>query len=499
MSDVENVGEQMFQPAVERFVQTDRRQEARVSTDPRAASGKTPTAPNGPAVALSVVVTFRWVCVATLISTLTGCGGDNNATSDNATSTADAGQAVDSASHVDGAGTVEDGSGGGVDAPGSTGDALVDAGSAHDGAVSSCTLMPLISRGLPILASYGNNAASAATDADYNTYWDAQHAASASDANWLAIDVSSVPATQRSRVYSLWWAEWDSFNYVENGAGGSYGIPGDYQIQASADPGSGGPPTTGWQTLVTGTANQYNSGADILDLSSAHWIRIFVTAGASTNQTALSGADDTKLQWDLHDAHACNDGWKFSGDSISCFALPHVSGGDAFDQLVNASSPSYPAFQNASHGGWRTQDEINHIAAFLQNFPGRYYALPLGSNDATQVDDATFKQNMTTLIEAILAAGKVPVIPTIPYHAGADTAVQGLNAQIRALYQAYPQVIPGPDLYTLLFDGAATMFTPPDLLHPNAVGLAAMRKAWADAMLKEVYGVASSPSDASGE
>jgi lysophospholipase L1-like esterase len=97
---------------------------------------------------------------------------------------------------------------------------------------------------------------------------------------------------------------------------------------------------------------------------------------------------------------------------------------------------------------------------------------------------------MRQLIDKVIAAGKVPVLPTIPYTGEPTHApIPAYNAQISALYATYgTRLVQGPDLYTVVYQGRATMFDSPTDLHPNATGNAAIRQAWADAMVKNIYG-----------
>jgi hypothetical protein len=61
----------------------------------------------------------------------------------------------------------------------------------------------------------------------------------------------------------------------------------------------------------------------------------------------------------------------------------------------------------------------------------------------------TFYANIQQLVQTVIAAGKVPVVPTIPYSTDPKRManIPALNDQIRALYLAYPVIVPGPDLW----------------------------------------------------
>ncbi|MGH7297977.1 MAG: SGNH/GDSL hydrolase family protein, partial [Polyangiaceae bacterium] len=121
---------------------------------------------------------------------------------------------------------------------------------------------------------------------------------------------------------------------------------------------------------------------------------------------------------------------------------------------------------------------------------GLYFGLSFGTNDAPGKDPSAFGATMRTLVDRILAAGKVPVVPTIPYTGDPQyAAIPAYNAEIKSLYAAYgARLVKGPDLYAVLYAGRGTMFTHPTDLHPDAAGNAAIRRAWADAMIADVYG-----------
>ncbi len=240
-------------------------------------------------------------------------------------------------------------------------------------------------------------------------------------------------------------------------------------------------------TLTSTTGNFLSSGANLLNLTGYNWVRFYCTAHAA-NSAAQNL--DISLQWALYDAHLGIDAWKFGGDSITANAMGHQSAGDSFDQLVNAQIQNSPPFEMAGHGYWTASTMLQHIDEYLANFPGLYFGLSLGTNDAPGNDPSGFKQRMSQLIDKVLAAGKIPVVPTIPY-TGSGSHVNSIptyNAQIQALYTEYgARLLHGPDLYTILYQGRATMFNSSGDLHPNAAGNHAIRQAWADAMVQNVY------------
>ena len=363
-------------------------------------------------------------------------------------------------------------------------------GDASDAATGGPTVtqpapMPMISRGLPTYSNHVATPASSAVDADYSTVWRTGHNPAADDSNWLAIDLSSVSIASRTTVYSVWFNEY-GYNYDTSGAS-SYTLPGDFAIEANAGPGGAQPPATGWTVLASTTGNLLSSGANLLDLAGYNWVRFDCTASAA-NVAAQN--TDTSMQWNLYDAHAGNDGWKFGGDSITANSMAHQATNDSFDQLVHAKIANVPAFEMAGDAGWSAATMLSHIDDFLSNFPGLYFGLSLGTNDAPGNDPATYGVNMSKIVDKILAAGKVPVVPTIPYTGEpAHAEIPAYNAVIETLYATYGgKLVRGPDLYSVIYAGRATMFANPTDLHPNATGNAAIRQAWADAMITNVYG-----------
>jgi len=359
---------------------------------------------------------------------------------------------------------------------------------------------PLISRNVPAYTNDdcgGLGPAGMANDASYDTYWHACNVPPSAVAPvWLAYDLSAVPVASRTQVLVAWYNDPLTLPYDHTFVGVHpccvwvpADLPNTYTIEAN--PALGGlVPTAGWVTLASVSGNHFHSRQHALNLTGYQWVRISVTAVDGS-----SGNIGVRLNLDVHDASAgLNDDWIFYGDSITEGALPHntyasVGGTSTWAQLINAANPSFfPAFEDASIGGTLSQDGVNNINTWLPLFAGHYVGVAYGTNDAGfQVPPTTFHDNYVTMIQAILAAGKVPVIPHIPW--GCTTTIQanvpGLNQQIDALYAAYPQIVHGPDLWS--FFQTNQSFISSDCVHPTAQGYYAMRKQWANAMLASVY------------
>jgi lysophospholipase L1-like esterase len=161
----------------------------------------------------------------------------------------------------------------------------------------------------------------------------------------------------------------------------------------------------------------------------------------------------------------------------------------SFGQQVNALvGNDTPEQENGGMAGFTSRDMIPYLAGWLAKVPSKYVTLNLGTNDAVSgVTPAQYYANMAALVQAVTAAGKVPIVPTIPY--SLDPAhratIPGLNAQLAALYKANAAIVPGPDLYTYFMDNPQYIST--DKVHPNAQGCVAYRTLWATFAARTVY------------
>jgi hypothetical protein len=343
--------------------------------------------------------------------------------------------------------------------------------------------MPVISRNVPRFASSQAYPASNANDADYGTQW-----RSAGAPAWLAYDLSGVPPAQRGRAVVAWYNN-DTYPYDHTADGSvGYNIPGAYTIEANAAPGGPAAPAAGWVSLASVTGNTYHSRQHVVDLTGYNWVRLNASASDGSSQNF-----DVALNLDVHDAgRGAQDGWIFYGDSITAGAMSVAPNGPTgtYAQLVNAQvPPNFPAQEDGGVGGLLSADGARLVPAWLGAYPGRYVGLSYGTNDAGYgVAPATFYANYEAMVKAVLAAGKVPVVPKIPWGRTAQIQANGpaLNAQLDALYAAYPQVVRGPDFWAY-FQGNQGLISS-DNIHPTGPGDAAYRQQWADAMAQRVYG-----------
>lgn len=359
--------------------------------------------------------------------------------------------------------------------------------------------MRVISRGVPAFSNTSCFPAHAANDGDYDTYWrSCRGAPSVTAPKWLAYDLSSVPAAQRGRVLVSWYNDpmTSQFDHRLDSTPG-YNNVRAYSIDVNAAPG-GKPPTTGWVTLASVTANTYSSRQHLVDMTGYRWVRMHATASDGSK-----GNNDVAVNLDVHDAGAgAQDSWIFYGDLVAQDAMSHdtrlASDGarvGTFAQLVNARRPlNFPAYQDGGHDALSSAEGALHMANWLPLFPGRYVVLAYGTSDALggPAGDPTlaarFHDNMVTMVKAVLAAGKVPILPSVPWgrHASLQANVPMLNLQLARIRAAYPKALAGPDLYSY-FRANPTLIGGDGVVPSWDAGNAGYRRQWADWAVASVY------------
>lgn len=341
--------------------------------------------------------------------------------------------------------------------------------------------MPVVSRGVRALASADGAGAAGAADADYASAWHPNAIQS-----WLAYDLSGIPAAKREAVVLAWYAETGVYDH---GAVGDQtpAVPVMYAIEASAAPGGGAAPAAGWVNLVTVRGNGLHSRQHALDLTGYTWVRLNIAA---------AGHPDLAINMDLHDAAlGADDSWLICGSSSNAAAMDHAPrGAGTFAAQVAAALPGrFPVQENCGIGGTTSADGARLLPGWLPRFPGRYVALTYGLNDANRakpgaVDAESFYRSYVAMVEAVLAAGKVPIVSTVPWArtANAQANVPLLNRKLAILYATYPQIVRGPDLYAYFSTHQGLISA--DDLHPSAEGMATYRRLWAERAVSAVYG-----------
>jgi lysophospholipase L1-like esterase len=367
---------------------------------------------------------------------------------------------------------------------------VLTGGSARPASAQAAAPAPMlvISRGVPAYASSERSRPPIyANDGDYGTYWRSRGAPA-----WLAYDLSAVPVAQRGNVLLAWYNDpmTPDYNYSIT-KNLPYNLPSAYTIEGNRAAG-GTVPGSGWTVLATVTGNVYHSRQHVINLAGYNWVRINVSAvlGESQNQ-------DVALNMDIHDAsRGVQDSWIFYGDYITAAGMDHdPRAAGTFGQLVNYLRPGYfPAEESGGIGWVQSGDGARLIKGWLADFPGRYVGLSFGTTDADFFDPNTpnltadFYKNYENMVKAVLDAGKIPVVPKIPW--GRTPNIQAnaprFNAEIDKLYKAYPQVIPGPDFWAY-FIGNQDQISK-DNFNPTPAGYAEYRRLWALEMSNRVYG-----------
>lgn len=334
---------------------------------------------------------------------------------------------------------------------------------------------PLINRNGSVYSDSQGTAYAACNEIYYDAWY-------GTAPGYLAFDLSAVPKAQRGLVNLVWYATaWNSYDYTVKNENGQ-AAPAAYTISVNAAEG-GAYPEDGWVDVVSIRENPYHSRQHVFDMTGYQWVRISIEEAQSGNTVSLNV--------DLHDCSAGVDSWIFYGDSITAGGMTTFSTGDGnFADLLQKRLPDYyPAQENGGIGGIFSTDGKNNMDRWLADFPGSYVSIAYGTNDCwgDQTGAERYYDNLVSMTEMILAAGKTPVVPKIPYSTepGITANIEAYNAQIDRLYEAYPAVIAGPDFYSYL--KAHPEYLGGDGVHLNTEGYNAMRILWAETMAEAIY------------
>jgi lysophospholipase L1-like esterase len=285
---------------------------------------------------------------------------------------------------------------------------------------------------------------------------------------WVAIDVGVGP-----RRVILTWSAAGSFNYEET----DYGSPGAYRIETSSDSTDGADGT--WRT-VAGVAPVITHAAEHgFDFAGQRWVKLVVTAAPAESPNGVQ-IDEIEVR----DAGVgAADLWFFMGDSITAMAFGRPPQGEpGFAARVHAEDGRrFPAVIDGGVGGDKSDDGVRHVDEWLARSPdARYWGIGYGTNDAAgdASDTSRFRANMEAIVDRVRAAGRVPILATIPFASdGHHRHVPLFNAAIDEIRRA--RALPrGPDLYAWF---AAHPEELADGVHPDARGVASINRLWARA------------------
>ncbi len=200
----------------------------------------------------------------------------------------------------------------------------------------------------------------------------------------------------------------------------------------------------------------------------------------------------------------------YSSDNISSDGRIISFGGfqSNLDDLLTATR-LYPniVFNEGVPGDESWDAASTRINSILERHPGSNYVLILlGTNDSGgalpvlsglgcsgQSCDGTYKQNMQTLVDAIVVSGKTPVVALIP---PAFDSPDPLNSNRNQLIQEYNSVIKneltnialGPDFFSFFLSNVvnrSSLFS--DVVHPNGLGNVVMAYLWHNALTGSTF------------
>jgi hypothetical protein len=279
---------------------------------------------------------------------------------------------------------------------------------------------------------------------------------------------------------------------IAGGTAGDYGRPSEYYLEGSPD-------GTTWTVLTHQTNNHYHSRHHVFNIAGTGYTQIRMRI-----LSILGNAGAIYL--DVHDAspNGWADTFMFQGDSITDNCWGNSS--EIFGSAIHAVHPErYPMSFNAGIGGTYSYDPLSttiysipEIQQHLNDNPAaKYIGLSWGTNDSnsgtsTTIENngQTYCQNMEAVVQMVINAGRIPIIPTIVASPATNVRnnAPGMNACLATILAKYPAAMAGPDLWTLFYPHSVADGWFSDNLHPSAtIGCPALTNAWANTMLATVY------------
>lgn len=346
----------------------------------------------------------------------------------------------------------------------------------------------VISRNCPAYSGTNPATATAGNDDYYYSFWQG-----VAPDDYLAYDLSGVPEENRRIIDAVWYntSAYDVIGlYINRNM-----EPSDYTIEINAADG-GDYPETGWEIVETVTGNTLSSRQHIVNFEGYNWIRLHITGVDEKTE------GNCMVNFDIHDvSEGISDSWIFYGDSITAGGMNNCFG-TGFATYINRLDANYfPVQENGGIGGITSTDGLNNIDKWLSVFPGRYVSIAYGTNDAwgNQSGAQKYYENTVAMIQKVLEAGKIPVLPKIPHaeEPGVADYLDDYNAMIDKIYEEFPEVIKGPDFDAVMKEHPEYLSS--DGVHPNSEGYEEMRRIWAETMYQNVYTAGSESSSVKGD
>lgn len=190
-------------------------------------------------------------------------------------------------------------------------------------------------------------------------------------------------------------------------------------------------------------------------------------AGAPVAPTPLTVAGGTAVT-----ANAPT--WLAFGDSITQDAFATTV---AWRDVLGAEGPQ-PI--NAGVRGDTTTTALARLDGVLRDNPqATHVGVAFGTNDVWgRMTVEQFSMQLQQIVDRVRAAGKVPVLATIPYSPESELAKLPAYNRAIARLQASNNLQAGPDLYALI--QADPSLLGPDGVHTTPQGAQAIQRAWAD-------------------
>jgi lysophospholipase L1-like esterase len=325
---------------------------------------------------------------------------------------------------------------------------------------------PIISIDANIQASGGVGDPTALVDGNYKS---GSATFSATD-DWVALEVEGEPSALLLYFSEPGYGEYDAVA----------GAPVNYRIEVSGDSTDGSDGT--WEEVHDITDNTVRNRAHSFDFEGKKWVR-FVIGEMEEERTILLD------EIELHDISNMTgdrpqDTWLMFGDSIAKDAFHKQRNADNFYRRVAAAHEGFsPTVVNASIGGGSLGDALLRLEETLELNPDmQYVGVAYGTNDSwdNTPEQARFEENLRNLVDAILEAGRTPVLARIPHGSRDHDNVPQFNIIIDAVQAEY--YLPcGPDLFTWFFENAEDGLSP-DEVHPNNTGYSMINELWAEAV-----------------
>ena len=151
---------------------------------------------------------------------------------------------------------------------------------------------------------------------------------------------------------------------------------------------------------------------------------------------------------------------------------------------MNEQRPGFfPAMIDGGTGGDKSDEGAAHVGDWLARNPDiHFWAIAYGTNDAAgnASDTTQFRTNMQTIVDRVRAAGRVPILATIPF--ASDDQHRNIPAFNRVVdeLRAGSSLPAGPDLYGWFAAHPDELL---DGVHPNDRGIVSMNRLWGEAVV----------------